>query len=86
MRSISVVVDTTLVKDVFNTLLKERSHIMLVVNEYGSVQGVITLEDVIETILGLEIVDEKDKTIDMQQEARRLWKKRAKEKGIEVDL
>lgn len=86
MQSISVVVDTTLVKDVFNTLLKEKSHIMLVVNEYGSVQGVITLEDVIETILGLEIVDEKDKTIDMQQEARRLWKKRAKEKGIEVNL
>jgi len=85
MRPISAILDTLYVKDVFNTLLKERSHIMLVVNEYGSVQGVITLEDVIETILGLEIVDEKDKTIDMQQEARRLWKKRAKEKGIEVE-
>lgn len=86
MRSIFAVLDTMLVKNVFHTLLKERSHIMLVVNEYGSVQGIITLEDVIETILGLEIVDEKDKAIDMQKEARKLWKKRAKKKGIDTDL
>lgn len=85
MRPITAVLNTMLVKSVFHTLLQDRSHIMLVVNEYGSVQGVITLEDVIETILGLEIVDEKDKTIDMQKEARRLWKKKAKEKGMDVD-
>jgi len=48
------------------------------------VQGIITLEDVIETVLGLEIVDEKDQAIDMQKEARKLWRKRAKEKGIEI--
>lgn len=82
---ITTIVDTIQVKDVLNTLLKDRSHIMLVVNEYGSVLGVITLEDVIETILGAEIVDEKDKTIDMQQEARKQWKKRAEEEGIDID-
>lgn len=86
VHSIATIVDTIRIKDVFKTLLTKRSHIMLVVNEYGSVQGVITLEDVIETILGSEIVDEKDKAIDMQQEARRLWKKRAKEKGIDIDF
>ena len=58
---------------------------MLAVNEYGSVDGIITLEDVIETALGLEIVDEKDRAIDLQHEARKLWKKRAKDHGIEID-
>jgi len=82
---ITTIVDTIQVKDVLNTLLKDRSHIMLVVNEYGSVLGVITLEDVIETILGAEIVDEKDQTIDMQQKARKQWKKRAEEAGIDID-
>ena len=82
---ITTIVDTIQIKDVLNTLLKDRSHIMLVVNEYGSILGVITLEDVIETILGAEIVDEKDKTIDMQQEARKQWKKRAEEEGIDID-
>jgi CBS domain containing-hemolysin-like protein len=85
VHSIATIVDTIRIKDVFKTLLEERSHIMLVVNEYGSVLGLITLEDVLETILGSEIVDEKDKTIDMQKEARRLWKKRAEEKGINID-
>ena len=72
-------------KDVFNRLIEERTHIMLAVDEYGSVQGIITLEDVIETALGLEIVDEKDKTVDMQKAARKLWNKRMKEKGIKIN-
>lgn len=40
----------------------------------------------IETALGLEIVDEKDKAVDMQEEARKLWRKRLKNKGIELDI
>lgn len=85
IHEITTIIDTIQLKDVLNKLIKERSHIMLVVNEYGSVLGVITLEDVIETILGAEIVDEKDQTVDMQQKARRLWKKRAEEKGIKIE-
>jgi len=46
----------------------------LVVNEYGDVEGVISLEDILETMLGLEIVDEKDKDVDMQKLARTLWR------------
>ncbi|MFI3287054.1 MAG: hemolysin family protein [Rikenellaceae bacterium] len=57
-------------------LLASKEHIALVVNEYGSFEGVITMEDVVETILGLEIIDEKDTVEDMQQLARQQWKER----------
>jgi CBS domain containing-hemolysin-like protein len=52
--------------------LKKRSHIAIVEDKYGGVAGLITLEDVIETMLGSEIVDEKDKVVDMQKMARKL--------------
>lgn len=85
LRPIPVVPEMISLHNIFNKFVKERTHIMLVINEYGSVEGVITLEDVIETALGIEIVDEKDKAIDMQLEARKLWKKRIKDKGVSVD-
>jgi CBS domain containing-hemolysin-like protein len=85
IRPIPAVLETTPIQSVFDKLVKDRVHMMLVVDEYGSVEGIVTLEDVIETALGLEIVDEKDHAIDMQQEARRLWKKRAKDKGIDIE-
>lgn len=69
----------------FNRFLKERVHIMLVIDEYGGFSGVLTLEDVIETLLGLEIVDEFDDTEDMQIYARKIWKRRASKLGIDVD-
>ena len=59
---------------VFDRFLKQRVHIMLVVDEYGGMSGILTLEDVLETLLGLEIVDEFDADEDMQVLARRLWK------------
>jgi len=85
LRSIPVIPEMSPIRHIFTKLVKERTHMMLVINEYGSIQGIITLEDVIETALGVEIVDEKDKKICMQQEARRLWRKRAKMKGINID-
>jgi CBS domain containing-hemolysin-like protein len=45
-------------------------------------EGIITMEDILETLLGLEIMDESDKAADMQEYARRMWKKRAQEMGI----
>ena len=53
----------------------------LIVNEYGDIQGLVTMEDLVETMLGLEIVDETDQHPDMQQLARTLWKKRAYKLG-----
>ena len=67
----------------FDALLEKRAHLMIVVDEYGSTIGLVTLEDVLETLLGLEIVDESDQTTDMQAYARRLWRRRAREMGLD---
>lgn len=56
--------------------LKRKQHLFLVVDEYGGVEGLITMEDVLETILGTEIVDEADKVIDMRQLAKQRRDKR----------
>ncbi len=66
----------------FNHFLERREHIALVVNEFGGMSGIVTLEDVIETMLGLEIVDELDRSEDMQALARRNWEMRARSLGI----
>ncbi len=85
LRPIAIIPEMISISRILPRLVKERAHIMLVVDEYGSIQGIITLEDVIETALGVEIVDESDKKIDMQKEARKLWEKRSKAKGIDLD-
>ena len=67
--------DTTLDK-IWDEMLSKDEQIAIIINEYGSFQGILTLEDVIETLLGSEIVDENDTVRDMQQLARDKWKKR----------
>lgn len=67
------------------SFLDRRQHIALVVDEYGGTRGLVTLEDVVETLLGMEIVDEMDKVEDMQALARRQWEKRARAIGLQVD-
>ncbi len=69
----------------FDEFMRLRAHIMLVVDEYGGLKGLLTLEDLLETLLGLEIVDEEDQAVDMQQLARQLWRRRAKEMGLNID-
>ena len=66
-----------------NLMLDSRTHIVLIVNEYGAIEGIVTMEDVMETMLGFEIVDEKDKAVDMQKEAMRQWRKKDKDSTIE---
>ena len=52
------------------TFLKRRTHMFGVVDEYGDITGIISLEDVLESIIGEEIVDEHDTSVDMQEVAR----------------
>ena len=69
--------------NLFGFLLDKRRHIALVVDEYGGTKGLVTTEDVVETLLGMEIVDEMDKVQDMQALARQQWAKRARALGLE---
>ncbi|MEJ2005719.1 MAG: CNNM domain-containing protein [Cyclobacteriaceae bacterium] len=63
-------------------IMETKEHIVLVNDNYGSVTGLVTLEDVMETVLGMEITDEYDTHTDMQHYARERWRERARELGI----
>lgn len=68
--------------EVFDDLLEGHEHIALVVDEYGGTAGIVTMEDVIETLIGLEITDETDADEDMQVLARDQWRNRAGRLGL----
>jgi CBS domain containing-hemolysin-like protein len=72
-REIIVVPDSTTLFSLWEKLLERKEHIALIVDEYGGLDGIVTMEDIIETLLGLEIVDEKDTITDMQKYARERW-------------
>ncbi len=81
-----IVVDRSLpLPTLFEHLVETRNHMALVVDEYGTVSGLVTMEDVIETLLGLEIMDESDNVQDLQVKARKSWETRAKKLGIITD-
>ncbi len=71
--------------DLLDLMLKKRVHIALAVGEYGEVKGLVSLEDVLETLLGLEIVDEFDRVDDMQALARQLMDKRMSRLGAKLE-
>ncbi len=80
-RELVTVADSTRVPELFEQMIRNREHIALVVDRFGGTAGVVTLEDVVETVLGLEIVDEVDVTADMQALARQQWLLRARRQG-----
>lgn len=81
-RKILVVPEMVSLLYLFDQILDQREHIALVVDEYGGLAGLVTLEDIVETLLGIEIVDETDPTMDMQELARRQWERRARALGL----
>ena len=81
-RTILVISGTLSLRDLLEQLMTDGSHAALVVDEYGGTAGLVTLEDLVETLLGLEIVDEADHVQDMQEWARQQWRNRARRLGL----
>jgi CBS domain containing-hemolysin-like protein len=84
-RDIFVVGAEKPIPELFETFIKQRVHIAQVVDDFGNTIGVVTMEDIIETLLGLEIMDESDSIEDMQLQARKNWERRAKRMGIQLN-
>lgn len=74
--------EMTVLEHVLEQFLEKHEHIAALVNEYGDLAGIVTMEDVIETLLGMEIVDETDRVEDMQALARQRWEERVRRTGI----
>lgn len=84
-RELMAVPETLLLPALFERMMERSAHIALVVDEYGGTAGLVTIEDLVETVLGLEIVDEADTTEDMQELARQRWRRRARLLGLGSD-
>ncbi|UII77488.1 hemolysin family protein [Flagellimonas sp. HMM57] len=84
-REILITNRTKPIPNLLEKFVEQKEHVSLVVDEYGSVSGMVTMEDVIETLLGLEIMDESDNVEDLQVLARKNWESRAKRLGIIED-
>ncbi|MDO6582707.1 hemolysin family protein [Photobacterium sp. 2_MG-2023] len=82
MRPLPVVLNLDTVPVAFEKLMKERVQLALVVDEYGTVMGLVTLEDIFESLVGEEIVDEADTSTDMQQLAFQRWERWKKKHGV----
>ena len=81
-RDVLVVPESLSLYGLFRNLLERQQQLSVVVDEYGGIVGVATMEDIVETMLGLEIMDEGDKVEDMRVMAREQWKRRARKLGL----
>lgn len=77
-RKIASFQQTETIDKVWEYMVRHKEQIAVVINKYGTFEGLITMEDIIETVLGDEIVDERDTVVDMQQLAKDKWKKSRK--------
>lgn len=82
-RPIVVCYESLSIPKLFEELLLKKEPMALIIDEHGGMQGLVTMEDIIETILGLEIMDEKDTVADMQELAKREWEIRRRSLNIE---
>ena len=82
MEPVHTVKDSDSVSNILNQFVKRRQQIFIVEDEFGTTTGLITLEDAIETLLGVEIVDEHDNVVDMRKLASaKLEKRQQKERN-----
>jgi len=81
-REATLIPDNTPLRQAFGILQENRSHLAIVVDSYGGTLGLLTLEDIIETLFGLEIMDETDAISDLQKYARQKWEARARKMGL----
>ncbi|MBD3266299.1 CBS domain-containing protein, partial [bacterium] len=79
-RPLHVVLEVAKLPATLQEYIKRREHLFLVVDEYGVPVGIVTMEDVLETLLGVEIMDETDSVEDMQKLAKKLLAHRRKER------
>ena len=82
-REVITVRDSIALSELFDHFLQKRQHISIVLDEYGGTKGLVTLEDLVETLIGMEIIDETDAVVDMRALARQQWQERAKTMGLE---
>jgi CBS domain containing-hemolysin-like protein len=83
-RELLAVPESTPLSHLLEKLLERQAHVALVVDDYGGTTGLVTLEDVVETLIGMEIVDEADGVPDMRELARKQWERRAQASGLLV--
>lgn len=81
-RDVHRVVGSDSLDELMRTFLDEGYHFSLVTDSFGTVTGLLTLEDILETVVGVEIMDESDEVADLQALARQLWRDRATKKGL----
>ncbi|MCF8027499.1 MAG: CNNM domain-containing protein [Desulfobacteraceae bacterium] len=81
-RDMLAVPETVNLFRLFEQLLDRREHIALVVDEYGGIAGLVSMEDILETLLGTEIIDETDTIPNMRRWARKQWYERARSHGL----
>ena len=82
MRPIIVLHSLATVPKAFDSLIAKHAQLALIVDEYGDVQGIITVEDIFEHLTGKEILDEADKTSSMQQLAHERWQEWKKKHSL----
>jgi len=70
-QNIHFVIDSTRLDNLLRTFLKRRQHLVAVIDEFGGISGIVTLEDVLEELIGREIVDESDQVTDLRAYAQR---------------
>ena len=71
MQPVQFVVDTAPLNQLLRNFLERRRHMVAVIDEFGGFEGILTLEDVLEELIGQEIVDEFDEEVDLRALARR---------------